>query len=42
MKMAVIRQVLIGKGWSPGVVECWSVALSDLDNRLTRLARGQP
>lgn len=40
-KMAVIRQVLIGQGWSSDVIECWSVALSDLDNRLIRLARGQ-
>ena len=39
-KMTVIRQVLIGRGWSSDVVECWSVALADLDNRLSRLARG--
>ena len=41
-KMAVVRQALIGQGWSSNVVECWSIALGDLDNRLTRLARGQP
>ena len=40
-KMSVVRQVLIGRGWSSDVVECWSVALVDLDDRLTRLARGQ-
>ncbi|MCY4090691.1 MAG: hypothetical protein OXF62_07725 [Caldilineaceae bacterium] len=40
-KMTAIRQVLIGQGWSSDVVECWSVALSDLDSRLARLARGQ-
>ena len=40
-KMTVVRQVLIGQGWSSDVVECWSVAMTDLDNRLTRLARGQ-
>jgi hypothetical protein len=40
-KMAVVRQALIGQGWSSNVVECWSIALGDLDNRLTRLARGQ-
>ena len=40
-KMAAVRQVLIGRGWSTGVVECWSVALGDIDQRLTRLARGQ-
>ena len=40
-KMSVVRQVLIGRGWSSDVVECWSIALADLDDRLTRLARGQ-
>ena len=40
-KMAAIRQVLIGRGWSTGVVECWSVTLGDMNQRLTRLARGQ-
>ena len=40
-KMAAVRQVLIGRGWSTGVVECWSVALGDIDQRLTRLSRGQ-
>ena len=39
-KMTAIRQVLIGQGWSSNVVECWSIALSDLDDRLSRLARG--
>ena len=41
-KMAVVRQILMGKGWSSDVVECWSVALAELDDRLARLARGQP
>ena len=41
-KMSAVRQVLIGRGWTSSVVECWSAALSDLDDRLTRLARGQP
>ena len=41
-KMVAVRQVLIGRGWSSGVVECWSVALQDLDRRLVRLALGQP
>ena len=40
-KMATIRQVLIGRGWSTDAVECWSVALDEIDQRLTRLARGQ-
>ena len=40
-KMAVVRQALIGQGWSTDVVSCWSVALGDLNNRLARLAQGQ-
>ena len=40
-KMSVVRQVLIGRGWSSDVVECWSVALTDLDDRLSRLAKGK-
>ena len=40
-KMTVVRQALIGKGWSADTVECWSVAIEELDERLTRLARGQ-
>lgn len=40
-KMAVVRQVLIGRGWSADDVKCWSIALGQLDQRLTRLARGQ-
>ena len=40
-KMAVVRQALIGQGWSTTVIDCWSIALGDLDNRLARLARGQ-
>ena len=41
-KMSLIRQGLIGKGWSGGGVHCWSIKLGDIDARLTRLARGQP
>ncbi len=41
MRMTSVRQTLIGQGWSSYVVECWSIALSDLDDRLSRLARGQ-
>lgn len=41
VKMAVVRQSLIGQGWSIDAIECWSIVLSDLDSRLTRLARGQ-
>lgn len=40
-KMMSVRRALIGRGWSPDSVECWSISLSDLDNRLSRLAKGQ-
>ena len=41
VKMVAVRQALIGRGWSSDVVECWSIALGDLDERLARLALGQ-
>ena len=41
-KMMSVRRALIDRGWSPNSVECWSISLSDLDNRLSRLAKGQP
>lgn len=37
-----VRQCLICQGWSPEFVHCWSISLSDLNDRLSRLARGQP
>lgn len=40
-KMVAVRQALIGKGWSSDVVECWSVALGQIDARLARIAKGQ-
>lgn len=39
-KMSVVRQTLIGRGWSSESVQCWSIALSDIDERLARIARG--
>ena len=41
-KMIAIREILIGQGWPHNVVKCFSISLADLDNRLFRLARGQP
>ena len=41
MKLTAVHQALIGQGWSTNVVECWSIALGDLDKRLSRLAAGQ-
>lgn len=40
-KMTTVHQVLMGRGWSAAAVECWSVILDNLDDRLSRLARGQ-
>lgn len=39
-KMSVMRQTLIGLGWRSEIVQCWSIALSDIDGRLARIARG--
>jgi hypothetical protein len=39
-KMTIIRHALIGKGWPPEVVQCWSVKLGEIDDRLNRIARG--
>jgi hypothetical protein len=40
-KMASIRTTLLGKGWSPAAVEAWAIGLTDLDDRLIRLATGR-
>ena len=40
-KMTSVRQALMGRGWSPDSVECWSVAIGNLDDRLSRLTRGE-
>ncbi len=40
-KMNGVRQVLLGQGWPASSIECWSIVLGDIDERLTRLARGQ-
>jgi len=37
-KMTAIRNTLIGKGWTPALVETWAIGLTDLDARLQRLA----
>jgi hypothetical protein len=39
-KMVAIRQAIASKGWHPSTIEAWAIALTDLDDRLTRLARG--
>jgi hypothetical protein len=40
-KMLSVRSILCTKGWSSGSVETWAIGLSELDNRLLRLALGQ-
>ena len=40
-KMLAIRQAIMGQGWSSHAVECWSIGLDQIDQRLERLARGQ-
>jgi hypothetical protein len=40
-KMLAIRSVIASFGWDQLAINPWSVALSDLDDRLLRLARGQ-
>jgi hypothetical protein len=41
-KMIAIRSTLIGKGWPPASVKSWAIGLSDLNDRLLRLALGKP
>ena len=40
--LVFVRQSLVGRGWDAGVVQCWSIALGDIDDRLLRLAQGEP
>ena len=40
--LVYVRQMLVGRGWDAGVIQCWSISLGDIDDRLSRLARGAP
>ena len=40
-KMAAVRQAIIGQGWPPQTVECWSIQLDDIDTRFTQISKGQ-
>ena len=40
-QLTTVRRILIEKGWSSESIDCWSVALSDIDDRLSRIARGR-
>jgi hypothetical protein len=39
-KMTAIRTTLLSKGWSAEAVEAWAIGLTDLDDRIVRLATG--
>lgn len=39
-KFLLVRTTLVGRGWSPGGISCWSIALSEINDRLVRLATG--
>jgi hypothetical protein len=40
-KMLAIRSAITAYGWDQGAISPWAVGLSDLEDRLLRLARGQ-
>lgn len=40
-KMLAIKSTIAGFGWNPSAISPWAVGLSDLEDRLLRLARGQ-
>ena len=40
-KMLAIRETLLARGWAPERVEAWAIGLTDLDERLIRLATGR-
>ena len=40
-KMLAIRETLLSRGWAAGAVVGWAIGLTDLDDRLVRLATGR-
>jgi hypothetical protein len=40
-KLLAVRETLCSNGWTPSLVNPWSIAMSDLDNRLRRLVMGR-
>jgi hypothetical protein len=40
-KMVAIRSAITAFGWDPTAISPWAIGLSDLEDRLLRLARGQ-
>ena len=41
-KLVAVRTSIISQGWNGSSVDAWSIAFTDLEDRLTRLARGMP
>lgn len=41
-KLLTVRSAIAAFGWNPLNLHPWAVGMSDLDDRLLRLARGQP
>jgi hypothetical protein len=41
-RMLAIKATLEQEGWNYDNIEAWAIGLSDLDNRLLRLVKGQP
>ena len=41
-KMLTIRQTLCGKGWANNAVSAWAIGMTELEERLIRLAMGRP
>ena len=41
-KMMAVRSSICALGWTEDQVKPWSIVMSDLDDRLVRMARGQP
>ena len=40
-KMLAVRQAIIAQGWSSHAIDCWSIGLTQIDQQLEQLARGQ-
>lgn len=41
-KMLAVKTAITGFGWQQSAISPWTIGLSDLEDRLLRLARGQP
>ncbi len=41
-KMLAVRTAIAAFGWQPSAISPWTIGLTDLEDRLLRLARGEP